>query len=66
MSYSHTQRKKTIKQSKDRYGKDGWYSNYRKYVKELEKKRLGSPISLLEVMAISRSTGSNKDGENNG
>ena len=47
MSYSHTQRKKTIKRFKKQYG-NRWYDPFREFVKELVKKRLGPPIGTLE------------------
>ena len=47
MSYSHTQRKKTIKQFKKQY-KDEWYVRFREFVTELIKKKLGPPIGTLD------------------
>jgi len=48
MSYSHTQRRKTIKRFKKQYGKGRWwYYKFREYVAELVKKRLGPPIGTL-------------------
>ena len=47
MSYSHTQRRKTIRRFKKQYGKE-WYGHFRGFVAELVKKRLGPPIGTLE------------------
>lgn len=43
MSYSHNQRKKIINLFKKTRGKE-WYSYFREFVTELEKKELGVPI----------------------
>ena len=53
MSYSYEQRKKRIKCFKKQYGKE-WYSKFCEFVKELETKKLGMPISLVDAMSISR------------
>ncbi len=52
MSYSHTQRRKTIRRYKKLYGKE-WYKPFREYVAELVKKQLGPPIgTLADILGI--------------
>ena len=53
MSYSHNQRKKTIKRFKKKYGKE-WYSHFREFVEELKKKKLGKPIGTLEDLLLNK------------
>ncbi len=48
MSYSHTQRRKTIKRFKKEFGKDKWHSKFLGHIKKLEKERLGEPMGTLE------------------
>ncbi len=47
MSYSHNQRRKKIRQFKKKF-KENWYPEFRKYVDELVRKRLGPPICTLQ------------------
>jgi hypothetical protein len=48
MSYSHTQRRKTIGRFKTKYGEHPWYKKFREYVAELVKERQGTPMGSLE------------------
>jgi len=50
MSYSHTQRRKTIGRFKAKYGEHPWYKKFREYVTEMVKERRGNPIGSLEEM----------------
>lgn len=47
MSYQHTQRRKTVKRFKGKYG-DKWYTRFREHVDGLVAERLGPPIGTLE------------------
>ncbi len=47
MSYSHTQRKKTIKRFQKKFGSK-WHPKFIEYVGELIKQRLGPPIGTLQ------------------
>lgn len=47
LSYSHTQRRKTVKRFKEEFG-DQWYLKFREHVAKVVAERLGPPIGTLE------------------
>ena len=52
MSYSHTQRRKTIKKFKKEYGKD-WYGHFRSHAYEIKRKQAGPLIgTLADILGI--------------
>lgn len=50
MSYSHTQRRKTIRQFKEKLG-DKWYPKFVDHIARIVAERLGPPIGTLEDIA---------------
>jgi len=60
MSYSHTQRRKKIKNLKNLFNKDKWhpkwYPKFQEYVAECKKKMEGEPLGTLEEVMTNRGT----------
>ena len=59
MSYSHTQRRKTIKVFKQMYGDDRfdskWYPYFQQHVAEIRREIQGPPLGTLEeIMNMKR------------
>jgi len=46
MSYSHTQRRKTIKRFKKAYGKE-WYKHFRSYVAEEQHRKAFGALKVM-------------------
>ena len=51
MSYSHTQRRKTIRKFKKEHG-TSWYKQFRLYVKRIVEKKSGKLLGSLEDLNI--------------
>lgn len=47
MSYSYTQRRKTVKRFKEKFG-GNWYAKFREHTNRIVSERLGPPIGTLE------------------
>jgi hypothetical protein len=56
MSYSHTQRRKTTKRFKKKFG-EHWYRPFVGYVCKIVAERLGPPIGTLEDIINTRRGG---------
>ena len=48
MSYSHTQRRKTIRRFKRKFGDQKWYAMFLEYTARIVAEKLGPPIGTLE------------------
>lgn len=58
MSFSHTQRRKTIRHFKEKFGDQKWYPKFREHIAGAVKERLGPPIGTLEDIVDARRQGS--------
>ena len=49
MSYSHTQRCKTVKRFKEKWGGKNWYARFVEHIARIVSERLGPPILITET-----------------
>jgi hypothetical protein len=48
VSYSHTQRRKTVRRFKEKFGGQKWYPKFREYTNRIVSEMAGPPIGTLE------------------
>jgi len=54
LSYSHTQRCKTVKRFKEKWGGKNWYARFVEHIARIVSERLGPPIGTLEDVLNAR------------
>jgi len=48
LSYSYTQRRKTVRRFKEKFGEKNWYARFREHISAIVAERLGPPIGTVE------------------
>ena len=58
MSYQHTQRRKTVKRFKEKFGEKKWWTEFIGHTCKCRRERLGPPIGTLEeIVGAARTQG---------
>jgi hypothetical protein len=58
LSYSHTQRRKTVKRFKEKFGEKNWYAKFREHTNRIVSEMAGPPIgSIEEIVNEAREAG---------